>query len=88
MTGLETWGDKLSAINFYVVIGPSRPVSLRSASVKSADTSTDDADLANRDPGSVNFKIYHPTSDDGSVIIEEHTITQDQFVRYAISGQL
>ena len=41
VTGLETWGDKLSAINFYVVIGPSRPVSLRSASVKSADTSTE-----------------------------------------------
>jgi len=83
VTGLETWGEKLDAIDFYVVIGPSRPVTLRPGS----NFSTEAADSANRDPGSVNFKIYIPTSNHGSVIAQEHTVTQDYFVRYAILGK-
>ncbi|MCP9888904.1 hypothetical protein KBY96_13310, partial [Cyanobium sp. ATX 6A2] len=81
---LETWGDKLDAIDFYVVIGQSRPVSLRSGSNLKAGVD----DSANRDPGLVNFKIYKPTTNHGSVIEQEHTVTQDGFVRFAISGKL
>ncbi len=84
VTGLETWGDKLDAINFFLVIGPSRPVTLQPGSTSSArnDVRTD------RDPGQINFKIYVPTKNHGSVIDQEHTVTQDDFVRYAISGRL
>lgn len=84
VTELETWGEKLDAIDFYVVLGPTKPVTLRSGS----NSSTEAADSANRDPGSVNFMIYMPTDNHGSVVSHEHTVTQDHFVRYAISGKL
>lgn len=84
VTSLETWGDKLDAIDFFVDIGPTRPVSLRSSS--SLESSLDEG--LSRDPGSVHFRIYVPTSDHGIVIAHEYTVTQDQFVRYAISGRL
>lgn len=84
ISGLETWGEKLDAINFYVVIGPSRPVTLRSGS----NSSPKGKDSSARDPGSVNFKIYIPRGNQGSVVTQEHTVTQDDFVRYAISGKL
>ena len=84
VTELETWGDVLDAIDFYLVIGPSRPVTLRSASNSRARVDS----KSNRDPGSVNFKIYVPTSNHGSVIAQEYTVSQDHFVRYAISGNL
>jgi hypothetical protein len=84
VSSLETWGEKLDTINFYVVIGPTRPVSLRSGS---SLESRSDGGLS-RDPGSVNFKIYVPTSDHASVIAHEHTVTQDQFALYSITGRL
>lgn len=84
VTGLETWGDKLDAIDFYVVIGQSRPVTMRSGSNLKAGFD----DGANRDPGLVSFRIYTPTTNHGSAIEQEHTVTQDCFVRFAISGEL
>lgn len=84
VSGLETWGEKLDAIGFYVVIGPSMPAT----SQPGRNSNAEDSNSAIRNPGSVNFKIYTPTSNHGSVIAEEHTVTQDQFVRYAITGKL
>jgi len=81
---LETWGDKLDAIDFYVVVGQTRPVSSRPSS--SLESYTEDG--LNRDPGSVSFRIYLPTSTHGSAVAHEHIVTQDQFVRYAICGSL
>lgn len=85
VSSLETWGDKLDAIDFYVVLGPSQPVSLRASSASEA-TMDDSLGRADRNPGSVNFRIFVPTTDHRSIISREHTVTQDQFVRYAISG--
>lgn len=85
VSSLETWGDKLDAIDCYVVLGPTQPVSLRANSA--SDAAVDDSfGRAQRNPGSVNFRIFVPTTDHRSVVSGEHTVTQDQFVRYAISG--
>lgn len=84
---LETWGDKLDAINFYIVLGPTQPVSFR-GSPGHQETADDGTPGSGRNPGSVNFKVYVPTSDHRSAISVEHTVSQDQFVRYAITGSL
>ena len=85
VSSLATWGDKLDAINFYIVLGPTRPVSFRGnpGHVESADDVTRES---GRNPGSVNFKVYVPTSDHRSAVSKEHNVSQDQFVRYAITG--
>ena len=85
VSSLATWGEKLDAINFYIVLGPTQPVSFRgnTGHVESADGATNEY---GRYPGSVNFKIYVPTSDHRSTTSEEHNVSQDQFVRYAITG--
>jgi hypothetical protein len=87
VSSLATWGDKLNAIDFYVVLGQTRPVSIRSGAASDA---AEDASpgRAVRHPGFVNFRILVPTNDHRSIIASEHTVTQDQFVRYAISGSL
>jgi len=43
-----------------------------------------------RDPGQVTFKIYVPDPESGlkSICLREVTSTQDEFVRFAISGKL
>jgi len=87
VSGLETWGDKLDAIDFYIVLGTSRPVSLRASTVSEALTD-EGPGRVQRNPGSVNFKVFVPTNDHRSAFSREHTVTQDQFVRYAISGSL
>ena len=87
VSSLVTWGDKLDAIDFYVVLGATQPVSLRASTASEAST---DEGLGGvqRHPGSVNFKVFLPTSDHRSTFSHEQTVTQDQFVRYAISGSL
>lgn len=83
--GLYTWGEKLAAIKSYVVIGKTRPVSLR---IFNEDTT--DLVKPHRDPGQVTFKIYVPDPESGlkSICLREVTSTQDEFVRFAISGKL
>jgi hypothetical protein len=83
--GLKTWGEKLAAIESYVVIGKTRPVSLRVFNEEASDFMK-----TNRDPGLVTFKIYvpDPESDIKSICIKEVTSTQDEFIRFAISGKL
>jgi len=80
--GLKAWGEKLAAIESYVVIGKTRPVSLRIYK----DETTGFKETM-RDPGLVTFKIYVPDSSLGSICIREVTSTQDEFVRFAISGK-
>lgn len=87
VSGLDTWGDKLDVIDFYIVLGPTQPVSFRGK--PGYDASADDGTPgARRNPGSVNFTVYVPTSDHRSIVTEVHTVSQDQFVRYAITGSL
>jgi len=83
--GLNSWGDKLAAIDSYVVIGKTRPVSL-----KSFNEDAPDLVKTQRDPGLVTFKIYVPDPESGlkSICLREVTSTQDEFVRFAISGKL
>ena len=82
--GLNTWGEKLAAIESYVVIGKTRPVSLRIINEDATDSVK-----THRDPGLVTFKIYVPDPEAGlkSNCIREVTLTQDEFVRFAISGK-
>lgn len=77
----ETWGDKLDAIDFFVDLGVTRPVSVKT----SVDPGTGLTRVL-RDPGSVHYKIYRPGHSHSSVLSEEATVTQDEFVRFAISG--
>lgn len=82
VSALETWGEKLKAINFYVVINSARPVSLK----LSKDEATG-LRVTQRNPGLVSFTIYtcdHACSDEMS---EEITMTQDEFVKFAITGK-
>jgi len=85
VSSLETWGDKLDAIDFYIVLGVTQPVSLRASNFSEASTD-EGPGRVQRHPGSVNFKVFLPTNDHRSTFSHEHTVTQDQFVRYAISG--
>ncbi len=81
--GLKTWGEKLAAIQIFVVIGKAIPVSLRT--FKDEDIGLE---KTRRDPGLVTFKIYgiaHDTSFKPT-FLREVTSTQDSFVRFAISG--
>ena len=82
--GLKTWAEKLAAIESYVVIGKTRPVSLRILNEETTDFMK-----THRDPGLVTFKIYIPDPESGrkSICIKEVTSTQDEFVRFAISGK-
>jgi hypothetical protein len=83
--GLNTWGEKLAAIKSYVVIGKTRPVSLRIFNEEATEFNK-----IHRDPGLVSFKIYIPDPESGlkSICIKEVTSTQDEFVRFAITGKL
>ena len=82
--GLKTWGEKLVAINTYVVIGKTIPVSLRIIN----DVGTG-FKKTRRDPGLVTFKIYGLDHESRlkSTFIREASSTQDDFVRFAISGK-
>lgn len=82
--GLKTWGEKLAVIKSYVVIGKTRPVSLRIFNDEAIGFKK-----STRDSGLVTFKIYVPDPDSSlkSICKTEITATQDEFVRFAISGK-
>ena len=82
--GLKTWGEKLAAVESYVVIGKTRPISLRICHDEATGLKQ-----TNRDPGLVTFKIYVPDPELSlkSICIREVSATQDEFVRFAISGK-
>jgi hypothetical protein len=83
--GLKKWGEKLEAINTFIVIGKTVPVSLRI--IKDEETGLKET---RRDPGFVSFKIYGLDHESRlkSIFIRETSSTQDDFVRFAISGKL
>jgi len=70
-----TWGEKLEAMELFVEIHDARPASAGKQS---------DSD---RDPGMVQLKIYEPDRDSVRVA-RRLTITQDEFVLFAITGEL
>ncbi len=90
---METWGEKLEAVDFYVVLGLTRPVSLKT----NRDTSTG-LKKVERDPGLVTFRIFSSGSSPGPSQVanvmnadsfpqdEFLQVTQDEFVRFAITG--
>ncbi len=86
---LETWGEKLAAVDFYIILGPSRPVSL-----KTLDDPETGLKRVERDPGSVTFKICsaNPGEEASTPNVKSRSqdeflqITQDEFVRFAIAG--
>ena len=78
---LKTWGEKLDAIDFFVDLGATKPVSLKTALDPATGSNT-----VVRNPGSVKYKIYRPGPNYSSIASEEVTVTQDEFVRFAISG--
>jgi hypothetical protein len=82
VSACETWAEKLSASGFYILINASRPVSVKIANDEETGLRT-----VHRNPGFVSFEIYTSGAsgaDDGP---EEVSMTQDEFVRFAITGQ-
>lgn len=77
----ETWGGILELIDFYVVIGETKGVTVR----KYKDQETGSRKVE-RSSGLVTYKVYHPDQGCNSILSSEHTVTQDEFVRFAISG--
>lgn len=71
VSALETWGEKLDAIDFFVDLGVTRPVSLKT----SVDPATGTTSVL-RDPGSIHYKIYRPGPSHSSVLSEEVTVTK------------
>ena len=76
---LETWGDKLRAIKFYLVLGATKPA--RRDTTGSAETTS-----CQRDPGIVNYSMYEPSLEHGSRLVAQEVLTQDEFVHFAITG--
>ncbi|MEB3317770.1 MAG: hypothetical protein VKO39_06480 [Cyanobacteriota bacterium] len=77
-----TWGETLKAIKFYVLIKASRPVSMKMANDEQTGLRA-----VQRNPGLVSFEIYATDSSGVAASPEEVSMTQDDFVRYAITGK-
>lgn len=82
VSAYETWGEKLSVIKFYILIKSSRPVSMK----MSNDEETGLRAIS-RNPGLVSFEIVTAGSLDSVCEPEEVSMTQDEFVRYVITGK-
>jgi hypothetical protein len=82
VSALDTWGDKLAAIEFYVLIHAARPVTMKP--VKEEDTGLR---KMLRNPGQVSFAIHAANPSGSEQVSKEITLTQDEFVRFAITGQ-
>jgi len=88
---LETWAEKLDAVDFFIVLGPTKPVAIRTLPADATGASR-----IERDPGSVWFKICLPDPDGPRFTSitaaadkgEFMHLTQDEFVRFAISAVL
>tara|TARA_Y100001968_G_scaffold127966_1_gene116839 strand:- start:2675 stop:3292 length:618 start_codon:yes stop_codon:yes gene_type:complete len=82
VSGYVTWGEKLSLIKFFVEVYKSTPVSI----IEKIDPNNGKVVLV-RDKGHIEFHIFEPTEDKKSCkVVEKIDINQDDFVRYAISG--
>lgn len=82
VSDLDTWGDKLAAIDFYVLIHATRPVTMKP--VKDESTGLR---VMRRHPGLVSFSIHTPLPAGSEQMSSDITMTQDAFVRFAITGQ-
>ena len=58
VSGLTTWAEKLEAVDFFIVLGPTKPVTIRTLS-----TDTTGPRRIERDPGSVCFRIFFQDPD-------------------------
>ncbi|MEB3272068.1 MAG: hypothetical protein VKJ44_10575 [Synechococcus sp.] len=91
VSGLTTWAEKLEAVDFFIVLGPTKPVTIRTLS-----TDTTGPRRIERDPGSVCFRIFFQDPDKSDFVGENEPahkgefiyLTQDEFVRFAISSEL
>ena len=81
VSALETWGDKLAAIDFYILIHAAKPVTVKT--VKEEGTGMRSM---RRHPGMVSFAIHAGGSAASEQPPKEITMTQDDFVRFAITG--
>lgn len=81
VSGIETWGEKLKAIEFYVVLGPSRP-----ASSKTLVDPASGLKKVERDPGLVSVSVYTPSTKSIAEQSKSLLLTQDEFVMFAITG--
>ncbi len=82
VSDLQTWGEKLDAIDFYVLIHAARPVSVKSVQ----DDATGRRDMR-RHPGLVSFEIIPAKPGAAEASPTSLTLSQDAFVRFAITGQ-
>jgi hypothetical protein len=82
VSALDTWGDKLAAIDFYILIHAARPVS-----VKPVKEEATGGRSMRRNPGMVSFAIHATKLSGAEQVSKDITMTQDEFVRFAITGQ-
>jgi hypothetical protein len=83
VSACQTWGEKLSAMKFYILINASRPVSMKIVNDEETGLRT-----VLRNPGFVSFEVYRTGSSGADHEPEEISMTQDEFVCYAIAGKL
>jgi hypothetical protein len=79
---LPSWGEKLAIIDFYILIHAARPVSVKAVQ----DEETGRREMR-RHPGLVSFEIVSAKPDAGAASSTSLTLSQDAFVRFAITGQ-
>jgi len=82
VSGLPSWGEKLAAIDFYILIHAARPVTVKGVQ----DEETGRREMR-RNPGLVSFEIVSAKPDAGVANAASLTLSQDAFVRFAITGQ-
>jgi hypothetical protein len=82
VSAIRTWGEKLRAIDFYVEINSSSPVSLKTEKDEKTGFR-----IVRRNPGLVSFAIYASGPDSSEDVSREISMTQDEFVRFAITGK-
>ncbi len=82
VSALPTWGEKMAAIDFYILIHAARPVSVKA--VQEEETGRREM---RRHPGLVSFEIISVKPEAGAASATSLTLSQDAFVRFAITGQ-
>jgi hypothetical protein len=82
VSALRTWGEKLKVINFYILIQAARPVT-----VKASQDQETGLRRMRRNSGLVTFVMFAAQPNGGEAESNPITMTQDAFVRFAITGQ-
>jgi hypothetical protein len=82
VSALKTWGEKLSAIKFYILIRAARPVSMKIS--KDEETGLR---IIHRNSGFVSFELHTTGSSGDHEKPEDILLSQDDFVRFAITGK-